>query len=127
MDNNNDECFDEKILEPLYYLTKIPGKKIRTKLIKSFNHWVNIPEDVLNNITDIIETLHNSSLLIDDIEDNSQLRRGVPVAHSVFGVPLTINAANYAYFIALKKVIELNNDKAIKIFSGMTIINYFKA
>jgi geranylgeranyl diphosphate synthase type 3 len=46
------------------------------------------------------------------------LRRGVPVAHSVFGVPLTINAANYAYFISLKKVIELKNDKAIKIFGG---------
>jgi hypothetical protein len=59
----NDECFDEKILEPLHYLTKIPGKKIRTKLIKSFNYWLNIPESILNNITDIIETLHNSSLL----------------------------------------------------------------
>ena len=42
--------------------------------------------------------LHNASLLIDDIQDNSKLRRGVPVAHNIYGVPLTINAANYIYF-----------------------------
>lgn len=35
---------------------------------------------------------------VDDIEDNSKLRRGVPVAHSIYGVPSTINTANYVYF-----------------------------
>jgi geranylgeranyl diphosphate synthase type 3 len=45
----------------------------------------------------------------------------MPVAHSVYGVPLTINAANYAYFIALSKVIELKNEKAVKIFSDQLI------
>ena len=37
---------------------------------------------------------------VDDIEDNSKLRRGVPVAHSIYGVPSTINTANYVYFQA---------------------------
>jgi geranylgeranyl diphosphate synthase type 3 len=27
--------------------------------------------------------LHNASLLVDDIEDSSILRRGIPVAHKV--------------------------------------------
>lgn len=121
--NNNEKelYFDDKILEPLTYLTKIPGKKIRTKLIESFNYWLNIPKDKLNKITEIIELLHNSSLLIDDIEDHSNLRRGLPVAHLIYGVPLTINCANYAYFIALKKCIELNEANAVKIFSDQLI------
>lgn len=46
---------------------------------------------------------------IDDIEDNSCLRRGVPVAHSIYGVASTINAANYVLFIALEKVQELGH------------------
>lgn len=46
---------------------------------------------------------------LDDIEDNSVLRRGIPVAHSIYGVGSTINAANYVMFIALKKSIELGH------------------
>lgn len=40
----------------------------------------------------------NTAHSVDDIEDNSKLRRGVPVAHSIYGVASTINAANYVYF-----------------------------
>ena len=67
---------------------------------------------------DIIGDLHNASLMIDDIEDNSKLRRGVPVAHSIFGVPATINAANYAYFLALEKCHSLKSSEALKVFVG---------
>jgi hypothetical protein len=31
---SHDFYFDDRLLEPLNYLTKIPGKKIRTKLIQ---------------------------------------------------------------------------------------------
>lgn len=41
---------------------------------------------------------------MDDIEDGSKLRRGIPVAHDVFGVPTTINTANYVYFLALERL-----------------------
>lgn len=48
---------------------------------------------------------------IDDIEDGSELRRGHPVAHAIFGIPQTINAANYVYFIALERTLALNHPK----------------
>lgn len=53
----------------------------------------------------------------DDIEDNSILRRGIPVAHSIYGVPSTINAANYAMFLALEKVQELGHPDATRIYT----------
>ena len=46
---------------------------------------------------------------LDDIQDNSILRRGIPVAHSIYGVASTINAANYVMFIALERVKSLDN------------------
>jgi len=46
---------------------------------------------------------------IDDIEDNSILRRGIPVAHSIYGVASAINAGNYVYFLGLEKVLGLNH------------------
>lgn len=51
----------------------------------------------------------NNFIRIDDIQDNSILRRGIPVAHSIYGVASTINAANYVMFIALEKVNSLQN------------------
>ncbi|XP_027626645.1 geranylgeranyl pyrophosphate synthase isoform X2 [Tupaia chinensis] len=61
--------------------------------------------------------LHNASLLIDDIEDNSKLRRGFPVAHSIYGIPSVINSANYVYFLGLEKVLTLDHPDAVKLFT----------
>ncbi|KNC81191.1 geranylgeranyl pyrophosphate synthase [Sphaeroforma arctica JP610] len=68
-------------------------------------------------ILDVVNMLHTSSLLADDIEDNSNLRRGIPVAHIIYGVPATINSANYVYFQALERITEMDNMEALQIFS----------
>ncbi|KAH9396538.1 Geranylgeranyl pyrophosphate synthase [Tyrophagus putrescentiae] len=97
---------EAKLLEPYHYILQCTGKQIRTKLIQAFNHWLEIPEDKQKIISDVIEMLHNSSLLIDDIEDNATLRRGIPVAHNIFGIASTVNSANYVYFLSLEKLIK---------------------
>ncbi|CAG9822663.1 unnamed protein product [Phaedon cochleariae] len=111
----NDKAQDEKLLEPFSYILQVPGKNIRSKLARAFNHWLQIPEEKLIHIMDVIQILHNSSLLIDDIQDNSILRRGIPVAHSIYGVASTINTANYTSFIALERIMDLQHPEAISI------------
>ena len=64
--------------------------------------------------------LHNASLLIDDIEDGSKLRRGFPVAHSIYGVPSVINSANYVYILGLEKVLTLQDPGAVKVVIYLT-------
>jgi geranylgeranyl pyrophosphate synthase len=68
-------------------------------------------------IIEVTEMLHNASLLIDDIEDSSTLRRGFPVAHSIYGVPSVINSANYVYFLGLEKVLTLEHPEAVRVFT----------
>lgn len=100
---------DEAVLKaPYNYLTKNPGKSLRSSLIKLFNKKMLVEEATLTQISAIIEKLHTASLLIDDIEDNSSLRRGRPTAHLIYGTPYTINSANYVYFEALQQVLELD-------------------
>jgi geranylgeranyl diphosphate synthase type II len=41
-----------------------------------------------------IEMLHNAFLIHDDLEDESELRRGQPTLHRVHGVPMAINAGD---------------------------------
>ena len=53
---------------------------------------------------------------IDDVEDSSVLRRGIPVAHNIFGTAQTINSANYVYFKALEELVKLKNAKLAQIY-----------
>lgn len=45
------------------------------------------------------------------------LRRGIPVAHSIFGVAQTLNSSNYVYFCALHELQKLQNPRAIDIYT----------
>jgi len=98
---------DSALLEPYTYLTNTPGKDIRRAMIAAFNVWLKVPDEKLQIIIKVIGMLHNASLLVDDIEDDSQLRRGQPVAHKIYGVPQTINSANFVYFLAYKELYAL--------------------
>ena len=111
---------DEKesiVCGPFDYLNGTRGKEFRTQLISAFNGWLEVPEESLGVITRVVGMLHTASLLVDDVEDSSSLRRGLPVAHNIFGVPQTINSANYIYFLALQELQKLNNPKALVIFA----------
>ncbi|XP_060811254.1 terpene synthase [Bombus pascuorum] len=114
--HSGDKEEDEILLLPLTYILQIPGKQIRGKLIQAFNYWLKIPQDKFNAVADIIQLLHTSSLLLDDIQDNSVLRRGIPVAHNIYGIASTINASNYGIFIALEKVMALNHPEGIQVY-----------
>lgn len=106
------------ILGPYDYLFAHPGKDIRSALIQAFDSHLHVPPKSLAVITKVVGMLHTSSLLIDDVQDNSVLRRGVPVAHNIFGVAQTINSANYVYFLALQELRHLGNkDEVIEIFT----------
>ncbi|CAH2071794.1 unnamed protein product, partial [Iphiclides podalirius] len=112
-----DKSQDEKILMPYTYILQVPGKQIRKKLSMAFNYWLKVGDDKLRAIGEIVQMLHNSSLLVDDIQDNSILRRGIPVAHSIYGIASTINAANYAMIIALEKTLELGHPLATTVYT----------
>lgn len=108
---------DKECIECFYYILSNPGKNIRSTLIDAFNHWMKISDSHIEAIKEVVTKLHTASLLIDDIEDNSKMRRGEPAAHTIFGTPSVINGANYVYFLAMKEVYDLQNPAAVKVFT----------
>jgi geranylgeranyl diphosphate synthase type 3 len=52
------------------------------------------------------------------VEDNATLRRGYPVAHSLFGTAQTINSSNYIMFVALQEIFKLGSDQEVAIYAG---------
>jgi len=49
----------------------------------------------------LVEFCHNASLIHDDIEDDSDKRRGKPAIHVVYGVDTAINSGAFLYFLSL--------------------------
>ncbi|KAL0068944.1 hypothetical protein AAF712_003937 [Marasmius tenuissimus] len=99
------------LLEPYTFVTSNPGKDMRGRLIEAFNQWLNVPQEKLETIARIVRMLHAASLMVDDIEDDSQLRRAKPVAHKVYGIPQTLNSANYVYFLAFQELFGLRGNE----------------
>ena len=52
-------------------------------------------------LTPLIEFPHNASLIHDDIEDNSDERRGKPAVHLIYGNDTAINSGAFLYFLPL--------------------------
>ncbi|KAM4059001.1 polyprenyl synthetase domain-containing protein [Hirsutella rhossiliensis] len=102
-----------------------PGKDFRRQLIAAFDAWLQVPPASLQIITKVIGMLHESSLLLDDVQDSSALRRGYPVAHSIFGVPQTINSANYMCHVALQELQRLKSPECVSIYAE-EILNLYR-
>jgi octaprenyl-diphosphate synthase len=51
-------------------------------------------------LTPLVELSHNASLIHDDIEDNSDERRGKPALHLLYGSDTAINSGCFLYFLA---------------------------
>ncbi len=55
-----------------------------------------------------VELIHNFSLIHDDIEDNSPLRRGRPTLWAKWGIPQSINTGDAMFTLAHLTLLQLN-------------------
>ena len=62
----------------------------------------------------LVEFPHNASLIHDDIEDNSDERRGKPAIHLLYGTDLAINSGSFMYFLPLACLKAYRGDLALK-------------
>lgn len=59
-----------------------------------------------------IELFHNFTLIHDDIEDSSQLRRGKPCLHILHGLPLAINAGDGLFMMVWRAARRIRTPRA---------------
>ncbi|KAK2734039.1 hypothetical protein FQN57_001874 [Myotisia sp. PD_48] len=107
---------DEAVRAPYDYINALPSKKVREIFIDGLDSWLEVPATSSSSIKSIIGMLHHASLMLDDIEDNSMLRRGNPTAHVLFGAAQTINSANYIFVCAFEKLQQLQSPHAVGVF-----------
>ena len=92
------------LLEPVTYYKNQNGKNIRKLFGDLFGKLLNVNQEDIDLINTLTYNVHNASLVIDDIEDNSLLRRNEPCSHIKYGIPLALNAGYMELFQSLKIV-----------------------
>lgn len=59
------------------------------------------------------EIIHNGTLMVDDVEDDSEVRRNKECVHKIFGVDVALNTGNFMYFCNFGNVLScLKIDKS---------------
>lgn len=97
--NQDVTALTKAISEPVWDFLGRGGKRWRPMLMLICCEAVGGNPKSILPFTIIPELIHNGTLIVDDIEDNSDLRRGKPVLHKLFGVDIAVNAGNTIYFL----------------------------
>ncbi len=101
-----DDLIKKSLMDPLKSMMSRPRKGFRGALVE-FSFSVAREQNLVgaqgieaaaNCAATILEILHTGSLVIDDIQDGSQERRGAPSAHRLYGIPVALNLGNWLYF-----------------------------
>jgi len=101
----------DPLLSPIQEFLGRPAKKIRAQLVFSSFELSNQGLDrdagrqsTVAALAALVEELHAGSLVIDDIQDAGENRRGRPALHALIGQASAINAANWLYFSAADQI-----------------------
>jgi geranylgeranyl diphosphate synthase type I len=96
------EAIQEALADPIWDLLERGGKRWRAVLFLVFvDAFGEDPEEYLPYAC-IPEILHNGTIIVDDVEDGAEMRRGGPALHLEHGTDVALNAGNAMYFLPLK-------------------------
>ncbi len=103
---NSVETATKGIIEPIWEFLDRGGKRWRPALMLLIAEAFGMKKERILDFAIIPEVLHNGSLVVDDIEDGSDIRRGKPSLQKIYGVYVAINAGNAMYFLPLLVLIK---------------------
>ncbi|MBS7653499.1 MAG: polyprenyl synthetase family protein [Candidatus Bathyarchaeia archaeon] len=95
------EAVNRSISGPLWEFLGRGGKRWRPALfLLIYEALGGEPSEALD-FAIIPEVIHNGTLIADDIEDSSEMRRGKPCTYKIFGVDVAINLSQAMYFLPM--------------------------
>ncbi|MDH5482761.1 MAG: polyprenyl synthetase family protein [Candidatus Bathyarchaeota archaeon] len=106
----NLETLNKAVAEPIWEFLDRGGKRWRPSLFLLICEALGKNPKDFADFAIIPEVIHNGTLMIDDIEDASEFRRGKPCTYKIYGLDIAINAGNAMYYLPLLPLIE-NREK----------------
>jgi len=115
------ELIRKHLVEPAEELDARPSKRIRARLVRLGAGLIDdqaTSKAATEICADAIELLHAGSLIVDDIQDGSAVRRGGPSLHLRHGIPKALCVGTWLYFWPLRLIrsVGLPPDREATIF-----------
>jgi geranylgeranyl diphosphate synthase type II len=82
------------------------GRAFRPSLCIATARAFGTPIEIALRTAASIELVHNAMLIHDDIEDESEQRRGQPTMHMTHGVPIAINVGDMLSLLAMRPLLD---------------------
>lgn len=89
---------EEVLSKPIWNFLSRGGKRWRSALFLLITEAIGGDIEKVKDFAVIPELVHNGTIIIDDVEDQGELRRGKPCLHKIFGVDIALNTGNFLYF-----------------------------
>lgn len=102
-----DSNYDHILRVPMLYYLSMPAKEVRTAICMELGKLTNQDPSIT---IDLVNRIHNASLLHDDIEDKSIIRRGMPCAHLMYGVARVLNSGTFEMVSVIHDAFKYNTE-----------------
>ena len=89
----------KSLSDPVWDFLNRGGKRWRPALFLLVTEAMGGDIEKIMDFVTVPEFAHEGSIIIDDIEDLGEMRRGKPCTYKIFGVDVAINAGNFMYTI----------------------------
>ena len=106
----NLDAINKGITEPIWEIMDRGGKRWRPGLFLLICEALGKNSEDCLDFAIIPEVIHNGTLIVDDLEDSSELRRGKPCTYRIFGVDIAGNGGNARYSLPLLPLMEKKSD-----------------
>ncbi|WP_066423754.1 solanesyl diphosphate synthase [Anabaena sp. 4-3] len=96
------------------------GKRIRPAIVLLISRATMLDQEITQRhrrLAEITEMIHTASLVHDDVVDESEVRRGVPTVHSLFGNRIAILAGDFLFAQSSWYLANLDNLEVVKLLS----------
>jgi len=114
------DTINNSISKPVREFLSRGGKRWRPALLLLSCEAVGGKKENIKNFVVLPELVHNGTIIVDDVEDNSLFRRGKKTIHRIHGNDIAVNTGNMLYFLPLKIIdwyVEKNPEFKEKAFS----------
>ena len=105
-------AIDKALLDPAWYLLNLGGKRLRPVLLLLVIEALGKNPDDFMEFSIIPEIIHNATLVHDDIEDGSEMRRGALSVHKKYGLDVALNLGDFLFYLPMTAVFDSTKLKA---------------
>ena len=104
------------------YIISAGGKRLRPALVLLCAGALGYQGTRHHELAAIVELIHTSTLLHDDVVDESDLRRGCETANALFGNAASVLVGDFLYSRTFQMMVEIGNMRVMSVLSDATNI-----